>query len=112
MSVPLSDFPVDQVFGPALGEIIAEVMRERARAIVEFGHDAEADDKLPLHILGEKSAAFLQIASERAAGPAERRILPAARKKAIQGIAIGIAFLAAVDREIARDSTPEGEQKI
>lgn len=106
MTAPLSSFPVDQVFDPALGEIIAEVMRERARAIVEFGHDAQADDRLPLHILGERAASFLQIAGERAAGPAERRILPAARKKAIQGIAIGIAFIAAIDREIAREGSP------
>ncbi|PKQ00183.1 MAG: hypothetical protein CVT74_04995 [Alphaproteobacteria bacterium HGW-Alphaproteobacteria-13] len=103
MSAPPNAFPIDQVISPAIVEIIAEVMRERARAIVEFGHDAAADDAQPLHVLGEKAAAFLQIASERAAGSTERRTLPAARKKAIQGIAIGVAFLAAVDREIARE---------
>lgn len=103
MSAPSPAFPVDQVFSPALGEIIAEVMRERARAIVEFGHDAASDDARPLPALGDLAAAFIQIASERAAGPAERRILPAARKKAIQGVALGIAFIAAIDREIARE---------
>lgn len=104
MSAPLPAFPVDQVFSPALGEIIAEVMRERARAIVQFGHDATADDKLPLDIIGDRATAFIQIASERAAGPTERRVLPAARKKAIQGIAIAVAFIDAIDREIAREA--------
>lgn len=108
MIAPLHGFPLDQVLSPATFEILAEVLRERARAIVEFGHDAAADDALPLHALGEKASAFLTIASERAAGPRERRILPGARIKAVQGIAIGLAFLAAIDREIAREGHRHG----
>lgn len=103
MSASLSDFPVDEVLTPAMSEIFLELMRERARAVVQFGHNAEADDKVPLPALGEKAAAFLQIATERSAGSAERRILPAAKKKAVQGIIVAIAFIDAINREIARE---------
>lgn len=103
MSVPLSDFPIDQVITPALGEVIAEVMRERARAIVQFGHDAAADDAKGLDAIGGMARAFMQIATERASGPPERRTLPGARVKAVQALALGLAFIDAIDREIARE---------
>lgn len=63
MTAPLPDFAIDAVISPAL----SDVLRERARAIITYGHDAAADDALPLHALGEKAAAFLHIASDRAA---------------------------------------------
>lgn len=104
MSAPLSDFPVDEVLTPAMADIFLELMRERARAVVQYGHTAEADDKVPLPALGEKAAAFLQIASERTIGSRERRLLPAARKKALQGIIVAIGLIDAIDREIAREA--------
>lgn len=103
MSARVPDFPVDEVLSPALVEIFLELMRERARSVVVFGHDAKADDKIPLPALGERATAFLQIAAERTIGSRERRILPAARKKALQGIIVAIGFIDAIDREIARE---------
>ena len=104
MSTPLPDFPVDQVLSPALVEIMHELMRERARSVMVFGHDAAADDALPLNSIGQKATYFLQIATERAEGPDERRILPAARKKAVQGNIVAVAFIDAIDRELAREA--------
>lgn len=104
MSAPLPSFPVDDVLTPAMWNLILELLHERARAVAKYGHTAEADDKLPLPALGEKAAAFLQIATERSAGSAERRILPGARMKAVQGIIVAIAFIEAIDREIDRES--------
>ncbi|OHC96414.1 MAG: hypothetical protein A2792_00265 [Sphingomonadales bacterium RIFCSPHIGHO2_01_FULL_65_20] len=99
MTAPADDFPIDTVFGPE----IAEVMREWARAIVVFGHDAAADDAVGLHALGAKATAFMQIADDRATGAPQRRNLPAAKKKAVQSLVIGLGFLAAINREIARE---------
>lgn len=107
MSAPLNEFPVDEVLTPAMADIFLELMRERARAVVKFGHTAESDDKVPLPALGEKAASFLQIATERSAGSAERRILPGARMKAVQGIIVALSFIDAIDREIAREGASE-----
>lgn len=100
MTAPALDFPIADIFGPEL----AEVMAERARAVAVFGHTAEADDAAGLHALGAKATAFMQIADDRATGTPERRNLKGAKLKAAQGVAVGLAFLAAINREIARET--------
>lgn len=99
MSAPTPDLPVDAIFGPELAEVIAE----RARAIAVFGHDAAADDAAGLHAIAAKATAFMQIADDRATGTPERRNLPSAKKKAVQAVALGLALIAAINREIARE---------
>lgn len=103
MSAPFPDFPIDSIFGQSL----TDVMRERARAIVSFGHDAAADDAIGLHALAARATSFMQIADDRATGAPAARILPAARKKAVQAVAIGLAFIDAIDREMAREGSGE-----
>lgn len=103
MSTPLPDFPIDSIFGQSL----TDVMRERARAIVAFGHDAEADDAIGLHALAARAASFMQIADDRVTGAPAARTLPAGRKKAVQAVAIGLALIDAIDREIAREGIAE-----
>jgi len=49
----------------------------------------------------------MQIADDRATGGPAARILPAARKKAVQAVAIGLAFIDAIDREMAREGSGE-----
>lgn len=103
MSAPIFDFPIDEVFGPEVAELIADVMRERARAIAQYGHSAAADDALGLHALGSKATSFMQIATDRATGSRERRNLKGAKLKAIQAAAIALSLIAAINREIERE---------
>lgn len=100
MNAPATPFPIALIFGPE----VAEVLEERARAVLVFGHDAAADDAIGLHALGIKATSFMQIAADRATGPRERRNLPAAKRKAIQAVGIGLSLIAAIDREIAREN--------
>jgi hypothetical protein len=104
VSSPAHGFPVDLLFGPE----VAEVLEERARAVLVYGHDAAADDALGLHALGAKATAFMQIADDRATGTPERRNLPAAKKKAIQAVGIGLSLIAAINREIAKEAANHG----
>lgn len=99
MSARPPGFPIDAIIGPSL----TDVLQERARAVITFGHDAAADDAMGLHALGNKATAFMQIAAERATGPRERRTLPGARKKAVQAVALGLALIDAIDRELDRE---------
>lgn len=100
MSAPAPALPVDAIFGPELAEVLAE----RARAIAVFGHDAAADDIAGLHAIAAKATAFMQIADDRATGTPERRNLPGAKNKAVQAVALGLALIAAINREIAREN--------
>jgi len=104
MTAPTTDFPIDSIFRQSL----TDVMRERARAIVAFGHDAAADDAKGLEAIGGRAHKFMLIAAERAAGTQERRTLPGARMKAVQAVALGIAFIDAIDREMAREGRDHG----
>lgn len=104
MSAPVQGFRIDGIFGQSL----TDVMAERVRAVLTFGHDAQADDAGGLHALGAKATAFMQIADDRATGGIAARNLPAARKKAVQAVAIGLAFIDAIDREIAREESQHG----
>lgn len=99
MSAPVQSFRIDGIFGQSL----TDVMAERVRAVLTFGHDSHADDAAGLHALGAKATAFMRIADDRATGGPDARTLPAARKKAVQAVAIGLAFIDAIDREIARE---------
>lgn len=104
MSAPANGFPIDLLFGPE----VAEVLEERARAVLVYGHDAAADDAIGLHALGAKATAFMQIADDRATGTPERRNLPLAKKKAIQAVGIGLSLIAAINREIAKEAENHG----
>ena len=83
--------------------IFDELMQRQIRAIHVHGHSAQRDDEIGLYGLGRKAQAFIQIAAERAEGPSQRRLLASARTKAMQSIIITIGFIAAIDREIARE---------
>jgi hypothetical protein len=100
MSAPATGLPIDALFGAE----VAEVLEERARAVLVYHHDAAADDALGLHALGAKATAFMQIADDRATGTPERRNLPLAKKKAIQAVGIGLSLIAAINREMAREN--------
>lgn len=104
MTAPTPDFPVDGIFGPSL----TDVLRERARAIIAYGHGPAADDAKGLEAIGNLAHAFMLIATERAAGTRERRTLPGARTKAVQAVALGLAFIDAIDREMAREGQHHG----
>lgn len=104
MTAPTIDFPIHGIFGPSL----TDVLRERARAIVTYGHDAEADDAKGLEAIGDLARAFMQIPTERATGTPERRTLSGARTKAVQAVALGLAFIDALDRETAREGRDHG----
>lgn len=87
--------------------IFDELMQRQIRAIHIHGHTAQRDDQIGLYGLGRKAQAFVQIAADRAEGPKQRRLLNAARTKALQSIIIIIGFIAAIDREIAREKASQ-----
>lgn len=99
MTAPVPALQIDGIFGQGL----TDVMAERVRAVLTFGHTAAADDTAGLHALGAKATSFMQIADDRATGAPTARNLTAARKKAVQATAIGLALIDAIDREIIRE---------
>lgn len=84
-------------------EIFEQLLTAQIRAQDVHGHTADRDDELGIYALGRKAEHFLRIGIDRAEGPPQRRILPAARMKALQSIIITIGFIAAIDRQIERE---------
>jgi hypothetical protein len=109
-----ADVPIaraDELLKALQGPAVRAVLEARVEQIIKHGHTAEGDWMLPLGMLGKESRDRLAMAGDCLYG--DRRDLKIARRRAVVGVALGLAFIDRLDAEVAHEAAaapkPSGE---